>query len=80
MTELERREGGYLNQKPLESHGYSGIAIFPGKTVQVYKEICSRKSGVYGLPDGIINTSVNMSAPLQKVVRGVPNSYLKNSR
>lgn len=77
MTELERGEGGYLSQKPLESHGYSSTVLLPGKTVQVYKETCSRKSGVYGLPDGLINTSANMSAPLQKVVRGVPNSYLK---
>lgn len=75
MTELERRESGYLNQKPLESHGYGGTVIFPGKTAQVYEESCSRKPGVRGLPDGIINTSTNMSAPLQKVGRGVPNSY-----
>lgn len=60
MTELERGEGGFLNQKPLESHGYSRTVIFPGKTMQVYEETCSRKSGVYGLLDGIINTSANV--------------------
>lgn len=52
-------------------------SAFLGKTIHVYKEMYSRKSGVYGLPDSIINTSANMAAPLQKVVRDMPNSYLK---
>jgi len=80
MTELRRGEGGYLNQKPLARHGFSNIVIFPGKSVQVYEETCSRKSSVYGLSDAIIKTSANMPAPPWKVVRGVPNSYLKNSQ
>lgn len=75
VTELEMGEHGNLNQKPLKSNGCSGTVVFPGKTVQVYEEMYSWKSNVYGLPDGIINTSANMTAPLQKVVRGVPNSY-----
>lgn len=77
VTELERGEHDNLNQKPLESHGCSSIVVFPGKTVQVYEEMYSLKSDVYGLPDGIINTSANMTAPLQKVVRGASIAILK---
>lgn len=77
VTELERGEHDNLHQKPLESHGCSSIVVFPGKTVQVYEEMYSLKSDVYGLPDGIINTSANMTAPLQKVVRGAPIAILK---
>lgn len=41
VTELERGACDNFNQKPLKSHGCSGVVVFPGKTVHVYEEIYS---------------------------------------